>query len=53
MIISDYCVYFLLIPVTFQIILPLVMLSLWSLAGALKRVGNAFSRQNALVAQTT
>ena len=51
MVISDSFVYLWLAPVVLQIIVPLVMLSCWTMAGVLKKAGKVFSKQNTLVAQ--
>ena len=53
MVVSDSFVYLWLAPVVLQIIVPLVILSCWTMAGVLKKGGKVFSKQNTLVAQPT
>ena len=50
--ISEYCVYLWLAPVVLQIGIPLVILSSWTIVKVLKNIGNSFSKQETLVAQT-
>jgi len=53
MVVSDSFVYLWLAPVVLQIIVPLVILSCWTMAGVLKKGGKVFSKQNTLVAHPT